>query len=373
MSFATRLLTCAVLAWAMALVGARDSHAVDIYSVSGIEVDVSAESAVDAQVEAVALARREGLQTLMRRLTTREYFSRLPSIAEVDAAVAAKSHEVEREQVAATRYVASILVSYDGEAVQRLMRPSGAPIVLAASEPLLVLPAIELEDGRLDIWGDDNPWRRAWALEAERNTLLDIRLPLGDLSDVATFSVALSPGERGTALGALAERYQVGAALLVIARAPSAAGEGATELELRQDVTLGWSWNFAGGRVSRTNASDALSLWQAGARRVMSEIELAWKADHLVRFGETASLAFTVPLVDLRNWVQIRHSLQGIPEVQSLTIDAFSQSEASVRLAFVGGRAQLERALEARGLALEEGTNGWLLRRAAGIRGDLQR
>ena len=348
------------------LLEAAPAKAVDIFSVSGIEVDVSAESAVEAQAKAIEQARSIGLERLMQKLTTPAHFDRLPAVAGLDMKTYARSHEVESEQVAATRYVASILVAYDGEAVQRLMRPASVPIVLAPSEPLLVVPAID-RGGRLDVWSDNHPWREAWWAEAERNTLLDLRLPLGDLADVATLSASLHDDEIPAALAALAERYQVASAILLVARPTGGAlgDEEATEVEVAEATRVGWGYGLQRFRTGGS-ARDGGTVWRLAARRTMDALEAAWKPDHLVRFGTAASLSVHIPLVDLASWVHINQILDAVPEVQSVAIDAFSQQETSLTLAYVGGLAQLDRALGARGLELVEETNRWLLRRAEG-------
>ncbi|MCB1969732.1 MAG: DUF2066 domain-containing protein [Geminicoccaceae bacterium] len=350
------------------------AHAVNIYTVSGIDVDVSAQSAVDAQAMAITEAQRIGLTRLMQRLTTPQYFDRLPDLAGIDAGTYARSHEVEHEELSATRYMASILVTYDGEKVRQLMKPAGIPMVLAASDPLLVVPAIE-RNGQLEFWTDDNPWREAWSIEAERGTLIDIRLPLGDLNDVATLSTTLRPDEIPQALADLASRYNADAAIVVVASPVGLTDENlqaANDLELSQGTTIVWPYRITPMRVASAPGSTG-SVWQQGARRILGSLEEAWKPDHLVQVGRAESLSVTVPLADLAGWTQIKKVLEDVPEIQSVAVDAFSQREASLRLAYVGGLSQLDRALGARGLRLQEGTNQWLLQRAEGpVGGQLQ-
>ena len=360
-----------ILFAALALLSLRGGPAMaaDIFSVSGIEVDVSAESAVDAQGQAIAEAQRIGLGRLLQKLTIPAYHDQLPDTSGIDASSYARSHMVEHEQVAATRYVATMLVSYDGERVRKLVEASGVPMIIAPSDPLLVLPAIE-RDGTLDFWSEDNPWREAWSIEAERGTLLDIRLPLGDLSDVATLSTALRRPEIPEAVAALATRYNATSAIVVVARPTTADVDvaSASDLELYQETALAWPYHLEGMRVA-TPPGNSGTVWRQAARRVMSALEGQWKPDHLVRVGRPDTLSVSVPLADLQGWAHIRSILNGVPEIQSVAVNAFSQSEASLRLAYIGGQSQLDRALESRGLRLQEETNRWLLLPAEGRSG----
>ncbi|MCB2055149.1 MAG: DUF2066 domain-containing protein [Geminicoccaceae bacterium] len=349
-----RLLPVAVLL--LALVPGR-AHAVDIFSVGGVEVDVVAESAVRAREEAIREGQRLALRRVLERLTTPANYDRLPSIEDADMTSLVRSFEIEREQMAATRYVASMFVAFDGDAVRRLLRPSGVPIVLEPSEPLLVVPAVE-RAGRLDIWDATGPWRDAWSQEAERNTLLDLRLPLGDLPDMAALPQDLPTGQVGEALAALAARYGAAGAVLVVARPasatpPDAAGAGeVSSLDVEILARHDWPDAMPGRRRVAAGDAESVSIWRHGVRAVMQALEDDWKRDRLVTFGEVADLFVRVPLGELADWVSISRTLHEVPEVQTVSIETISQSEATVDLGYVGGRTRLDRALGDRGLEL---------------------
>jgi len=358
----TPVMAALILALLLAL-SPSGARAVDVYAVSGIEVDVSAESAVEAREEAIASGQREGLRRLMRRLTVEEHFDRLPSVDGVDLDRVVRSFEVEEERVATTRYVASLRVAFVGEAVQNLLRGSGVPIVLGAAEPLLVLP-VQRGDRGITIWRDDDPWRRAWEAEAERNTLLDIRLPLGDLWDVTTMRADALEGDPSEALARMAERYDAEAAIVVEAQPRQAADSGEVRL-IETAVIHAWRWPDAGGftEVEAGPNETAETLWRRAVREQMARLEAAWKRDNLVRFDDVATIPVRVSLTGIEGWAAIRRGLDSLPEITEVAIDRFSQEEAALTITFVGGRSQLARGLDRQGLMLSEEAGGWRLRR----------
>ncbi len=342
--------------------------AVEIYTVSGIRVDATAESAVVAQQQALETAEREGLRRLFARLVLEEDLPLLPEVETLPLDRLVRSYTVEEEKRSATRYLASVTVRYEPEAVRAVFAQAGVAAVIAPSAPVLVVPVLEAQE-RVDLWGEDNPWRRAWLADADRNTFLTIRLPLGDLADIVALG---DPGAEpaGERLAGLAQRY--GTDTVVVARARlEAAAEGTTgEPGLALSLRSGGGW-FAGPLEERAvlpperAAEDGeTALWELGVARVKAALERAWKRDNAVRLGVRDTLRVTVPLADLRGWVQIRQKLEAMPEIRSVRIERMSRRRADIAIAFIGDRAQLRQALAGRGLDLVLEDGSWQLRPA---------
>ena len=83
--------------------------------------------------------------------------------------------------------------------------------------PVVVLPLYETGQGAR-LWPDDNPWWQAWAEHMDPEQLLRLVLPLGDLEDMATVSVAQAQAGDPVALANLAARYGAEDTLVVTAR-----------------------------------------------------------------------------------------------------------------------------------------------------------
>lgn len=330
-----------------------------MYTVSGVPVDVTADTAIAARTQAVEQGQREGLRVLLRRLTAPEDEFLLPDVSTVELASVVRSFGVENEQLSADRYIGEVETSFDPEGVQDLLRGRNVPIVLEGGPPLVVVPAQRV-GGALRLFERSDPWTIAWGEGFARNTLLNVILPLGDLMDQSQLRAGGDRFDLEAGLEAMAVRYNAEAAVLLVA-------EGDPEVDPRIGVTqdAAWNWPEGFGSVSITPTDEPDDDWALAVERSLARLEEPWKAENLVFFDQVEELEVTAPLVDLESWAHIRRVLAGAPEVTAVQVDAFSQTETQLRLRFVGGLAQLQRSLESRGLSLAEGTGAWQLLPAA--------
>jgi hypothetical protein len=357
MAVAKRALVLVIVALA-SLTGAALA---DSFTVRGIAVDVEADNAVLAREMAIEQAQRDGLRQLLERLTLPQYFGQLPVADQQSLTRLVTAFEVEEESTSATRYVGRLSVSYDEAAVQGLLQGTGVPIVVEPPPSLLVVPALD-EAAGLAVFTGPEGWREAWSVEASRNTLLDIRLPVGDLIDLRTLSSEALASEPETALALAAERYDAEAAILLIARADDPLSP--TRVTVTPGGSHAWPTDFAGDSLAMDG--DAATVWQAAVRRTKNALETEWKAANLIAMDQLTPLTVAVTLGSLEVWADIRQRLDQVGAIRAIEIEAFSQREAELVVNHIGNVSQLQRALEARGLRLSEGAGTWQLQRMAG-------
>jgi hypothetical protein len=331
--------------------------AADPYRVEMVPVDAQAEDAVAARELAIAQGQREGLVTVMRRLTTT---TALPDVSRVDLDRIVVSHEIADEQLGATRYVGHINVTYDRGEVERLLREAGLPFVVVPPGPILVVPALDTARG-YDLWSDDNPWRAAWLSTSPPPGLLELIVPLGDIADLTMFTGDDLARGNAAALGRLAQRYDASAAYVVTATlGGDAPGTGPVRLQV-----LGPELNSVA--IDEATAEAAGDVMEAAVARAAAAIEAAWKRENVVRADRVAVLEVEVPLVDLRGWVQIRDGLEGLPWVRRLRIDELGRRRAALTIEYIGDFPRLEDALADLGLGLTRENGGWRLLPAGGV------
>ena len=162
--------------------GAQSS---DSFSVSDVGVDAVAETATEAREIALASGQREALDRLIRRLTLRENRLQIPELADAAIAPLVRGIEIEEEKTSSKRYLASLTVSFKKNEVRTLLRGNGIPFSETPSKPLLVLPVYEAAGAR-NLWDNSNPWWVAWQARSERDSLVPLVIPVGDLTDIAT-------------------------------------------------------------------------------------------------------------------------------------------------------------------------------------------
>jgi Uncharacterized protein conserved in bacteria (DUF2066) len=341
--------------------GARPSDA-DVFTVSGIPVDATSSDAVSARAQAVREGQQAGLDRLLRRLVPVQEHGRLPRAASLPIDSYVQSFEIADEELSSTRYIAQLRVAYDPEAVRTLLSEGGFPFAQAVSMPVVVLPLYETAAGAR-LWPDDNPWWQAWADHMDPEQLLRLVLPLGDLEDMGTVSVAQAQAGDPVALANLAARYG-GQDTLVVSARP----EGGPAPEQVRSV------RFDARRIGRDQqqAGQPLSLAAEPDRPLDATLALAvgelqaslderWKSANLLRFDQGGVMLMTVPITRLGDWVAIKQSLDRLPEVSEIVMTSFARDQVGLEVGYIGDEFQLEQALARQGLALTREGESWLL------------
>lgn len=346
------------------LAEARSAGAtLDLWSEAGIEVDVTAGSAVEARTLAIEQAQRSGLVRLLRRLADADDVAKIPDVSTLPIDSFVRGYAVEDEKRSATRYIGRLTVHFREDSIRDLLERYGIAAVLEPSRPLLLLPVVA-EAGEQRLAGELDPWRAAWLAELERNTLVQLVLPLGDLGDIAQLQVYLAGGDPQALLG-LAARYGLAAAALVRAEVLTADDEGApVRLSLALTTAGDWPDVREAGVLDRQAQEDATAFWRRAAVVAKAWLDTAWKRDNRVRVDLRERLGLVVPLADLAGWIQIRRGLESVPEIRSLELTRLTRAQAELAVEFVGGRARLERRLIERGLQPEAENGTWRLRPA---------
>jgi hypothetical protein len=353
---------------AAALLGpAPTADAADIYRILGVPVDATAESAVAARERAIDAGQREGLVRLMRRLTSPTAHDRLPDVGALPVERYVNSFEIAEEKVGPTRYLATLNISYVAAEVQALLANAGIPHAARRSEPILVVP-VELTDGEPSAWLETSPWRAAWYEGLEQATVTVLALPLGDLADIAAAPPSAIVAGDKAALDALAARYGTSMVVVTPARIERAPDTGEI-LSVAVSARRADAWNpplLDTVVQAAPEEEDAQTLARA-VGQVVAAIEDAWKRDTLSDIGPASALPVAVSLADLRSWVQIRRDLTSLPEIRSVGIESFAQTEARVMIGYRGGLDELMAAVERIGLSLALESDGWRLRPAGGL------
>jgi hypothetical protein len=353
------LLSCLLVALAASPAPAQDPP--EVFTVSGIEVDVTAADAVAARREALEAGQRTGLERLLRRLTPTETYDRLPSVRDLPIERYVQNFAIRNEEVSGTQYIAELTVAYDPEPVRSLLRERGVPLAQTVSAPLVVLPLYEGPQGAT-LWPDDNPWWQAWGENLDPERLLRLVLPLGDLEDMTKVDVAQARAGDADALRSLASRYGSDDILVMIASVQqegSAAEVPIVRLEARrmggvERMNEPWTVRGEPGESLQDVLDDAV-------RRIQDSLDAQWKSEHFLRFDQARHMVVDIPIGGLSDWVGINRDLKSLPEVSDVDIAAFSQRNVRAEIRYIGDELRLEEAVLRVGLTLSREGEAWLL------------
>ncbi len=338
----------------------HSSRPVDPFSVSGIAVDASADSAASARPLALADGQRRAFTTLLRRLTLPDDAGRLPRPSEAVLNEVVAGFGIDEERTSPTRYIGKISVTFRADAVRRLLQDNKLPYSETASRPVLLVPVWQTSEGA-KIWEADNPWRDAWLKRPEPDSGL---VPLG-IAPAMTGGPSLerlygNPDE----LRALMRRGGYDDALLVAATL-SQAEPGPGNAPVRVDLQiqhqgdaafLGSTESFAatGGTVEETLLSAAIEI----SRR----IETRWKYATVIDLEKQGQLSVAAGFDSLADWNKLRTALAAVPIVRKVEVLQLSHRDAQLLLDFYGETAQLGTALAQRNILLQERDGFWAMR-----------
>ena len=327
------------------------------YTVTDIPVDASAADAVSARNQALAEGQREGLARLLRRLTPANEHNRLPSLVGVPVDSYVQNFSIQDEELSATRYIASLNVTYDPAAVKDLLRAERLSFTESSSSPVVVLPLYVAADGSPRLWPEDNPWWEAWAETLDPNSLLRLTLPLGDLEDITRLTPEQVAARDRDAMLALAGRY--GADDVLVARATPVADGEALRLEAERLGQLDRAGSPS--TIEARPGQDDQALLEMAARRLQQSLAEQWKEGNLLSFDRSGRMLVDMPIRALADWIQMRRTLEAMPEVDQVDVVEFSRDMVRTQIAYMGDEFRLEEALYRQGLMLSREGETWQL------------
>ncbi|MFC3580730.1 heavy-metal-associated domain-containing protein [Sphingomonas hylomeconis] len=357
------------------------------YEVSGVEVDVTGKTAIQAREAGWRLAQRKGWVMLSQRLGGGGGGL---SDGTLDAMVS--GIVVENEQIGPNRYVARLGVLFNRGRAGSLLGVAGQSL---RSSPMLVLP-LQYSGGTGQIFEKRTDWAEAWTRYRTGNSVVDYVRPAGSGPD----SLLLNLGQIGrpgrTWWRTILDQYGALDVLVPVVRLyrqwPGGPVIGAFEARHGPDNRLVSKFTL------RVNTGDGLpALLDAGVKRIDESYQAALRGGLL---NTDPGLSYVpppppgtvveAPVADLpvdpataaptaaTIAVNIQYdtpgvgavssgeaALRGIPGVRSAMTSSLALGGVSVmRVSFDGDPATLQAALEARGWTVQGAGNTLRIRRA---------
>ncbi|GAA6157268.1 hypothetical protein NBRC116588_27410 [Pyruvatibacter sp. HU-CL02332] len=324
----------------------------DIYTVTGVSVDATGADAGQAREKALTQGRIKAADEVLRRFTLYSDWPRLPELTAADGELLVTGIGIANERASGTRYLGDVTARLNPQQVRRFLRQSGVRFTENQAAPSLLLPVLDTPGVRV-LFDEPNPWRAAWESIGLSNSLVPIRLALGDLQDFSAIDAGGAIGADWAALEQIAGRYGVEQVLVAHARG----GDGnQLEVTLYRVTPRGVDEtrrNFQGDTI------EAASL--AGAEGIRNSLIASWKTQNAVAFGLEQTVAVSVEFASLAEWAAIRQRLNSASIVQSVNVVAISPRGAQVNLRVSGPMPALGSNLAQRQLRLLDEGGVWTL------------
>lgn len=328
------------------------SPQIDIFTVSGIQVDATAKTAAEARQVAIAQGRAEAWRRMLEKLTLQQDHDRLPAYDPARAARVIEGFRVDSEKTSDVRYIGRLSYVFRPERVRQVLREAGIPFAETASKPVVVLP-VWRANGTDVLWDDPNPWRAAWNAQPANRGLVPLLVPLGDLTDMSDIDAQAAIQGDVKNLARLTQRYDAKEALVAIAENSN----GTLKVTARSygvaengSVVATWSG-------SSENGVDQAMATAIGA--VDDQINEQWKQRNLLGFGSGGTLVADVPFTNLAEWRQIAERLQQVAPIRTTQTLTLVRGRRRIEINYMGSLDQLRLAMQQSDLVLEPAAPGF--------------
>ena len=332
----------------------------DVFTVSDVRVDVTADNAVAAREKAFAEAQIMAFDALAEKLSgsSENNTPNVPDPSVISTMI--KDFEVTGEQLSAVQYIGTYTFRFDGNAVRNHFNTRGVSYSDVESRPVLVLPFFE-SGTRMILWSDPNPWRDAWSRSGNvrGNGLVPIAVPLGDIQDISGIGDGQALNYDPIALRPLLDRYNAAEAVIIIARPTSQDGE---DNPLSLDVMIyrtdrGSPEYVTTLKVTADEAGNPDSLYNRAVVESRSAIQSDWKAETAVNLGTDSvqTILLRAEFDTMQQWVETRQALKRVQGISEMKIKSVTPREAQVEITYIGYENRLRLALEQAELSLGTG------------------
>jgi|SRR5271166_799866 len=371
------LLLLAALAIRSGHAAAQDSD--ESYSAT-VKIDATADSAAAAREMARVDGQRRALAAVIERLSGSSETVKPPKLDDKAITDMVASFEVANEHMSAVRYVADYTFHFRPSKVRRLVRvaesaPSenaakggqeggskgvaevgSKPSAESGNRAVVVLPVYR-DGSTLVLWDDPNAWRAAWSQRPTGSGPGRLLLPLGDAGDLAAIDAERAGSGKSEALIAIAQRNRGSETVVALA---TTRRQGATLAGLDVSVKRYRSGHLVDAQESSFEAGlgeNEADFLRRAADSVAAQIESGARRN--AGADQPASLAVTVPINSLGEWVQVRDRLASVSAIRKIDLLSLSRQEAKIEVKYVGGQDQLKSSLAEVSLDLGGGDPVW--------------
>ncbi|MFO1157417.1 MAG: DUF2066 domain-containing protein [Reyranellaceae bacterium] len=336
----------------VAIAACVGAHAQD-FTVTDVNVDVTAPDAIQARDQGIREARRKAATLLVERMVPTEDRAKVPAANDAQLESMVRGIEFVRERTAPGRYIATLNVVFSPGPVKAWLGESGVKTTETVSRPALVIPLWKGPSG-VEPLDDRNAWREAWRTLDTASSAVPVTLLRGDQLDQNAVTAEQAYVGDVSALARLTDRYRAPVIVVAIVEGDKDTGP-LTVGGLRYDAQTG-----ARSEIAKETVPGAAQLGDA-AKKMHAKLDEQWRGMATIRRDSQDVLEVYVPIRALGDWVQIRQRLGAVPAVKNVQVRTLEADRADLRLEYFGTPEELQRILAQAGLTLDRDADKWRL------------
>lgn len=326
------------------------------FTVTGVKVDVTADSAAAAREQAFAQAQQQAFRELADRLLPENEAAsfKIPDDATISTLI--NDFEITEERLSAVQYVGTYTFRFNEKAVQNFFGVSGVSYADVSSQPVLILPYYQW-GSRTVLWGPENPWLAAWARAEERPGLLPVVVPIGDVQDVADMGDSNALTYDPASLARITDRYGASETLVLIATPAWGADQPETQVPAEMRLML---YRTANGTpemvqdftVASQPADQPEALFDRAVEESQKMLQQDWKNKTLISNNPDSTIRARVRFTSMREWVETQQKLRRISGITDIKLLSLKPDQADIELLYRGNEERLQLALQQHSITL---------------------
>jgi hypothetical protein len=328
-------------------IGARAAE--DPFTVTGITVDASASSAVEAQTIAINSGRARAWTALWHRLTKAQDWAKQPPLDDVTIQRLIRSYLPVNERRSTTRYVASMTYVFNPDAVRRIFRQYNIAYADAQARPILIVPMAPT-------YQPHAAWTAVWANPHYASGAVPVVLPVGDAIDTAALGAVKFATSTWQDVEPAASRVHADEVWLLWLQPAS----GQLVIKLKR-LAAGNSPPVPDVVVPVPPKTPPAKALASAADAVDNALIDAWKARAAIDFGKRSKLVAEVHIESLAAWSALLQKLGAVSTVSDVGVVAMNTGEARIVISYVGTADQLSGLVHQAGLDLTDDDGTWWL------------
>ena len=330
-----------------------------VFSVQGVEVDVTDANAAAAKDKALVEVQLKAFATLAENLGSPDFAAEMAKLEAKDVVPMLKSLSIEEEKISPGHYEGKFTVRFLPEKVKPLFQRYGIDLPKAQGPAMLVIPVWSDGKSNTVLW-EDNPWRKAWTELNAQQAQIPIIVPLGDQDDTTTLSPQEALNNDPVKLEAMRRRYDV--KTLLVAFAEPAEGGGVHARMVGQSPLGKITFDKIYIADTGTEQDSALLAVQRFHKVMVDKYQSdIAKANVQQANAGPQSVPVAIPFEGPSQWNGLRARILATPGVVGVDITSLDGQGAAARLMYTGGIEDMKSSFQSSGLQLSRSGGTWVI------------
>ena len=349
-------LVCVVLC--IALVAPKQALA-DLYTVEGVEVDVTAKNALEAREKAFNEAQVKAYKMLSERLVNSGEQDAVKELDTESISYMVQDFEVTKEQLSAKRYKGTYTIRFRPDSFRQQVIQQGQSYSDIPRGAVLVLPFYQTGSNTI-LWDNTNPFLSAWSRSREINgQIASTVVPIGDIEDVSQINEFSPLNYDPVKLERMRDRYGANEVSIILA-SPEVSITGISNVRLSLYHAKIRGPEFSGQMIVQGQAGEtSAQLYDRVVSKIKQRYKSDWKQETSVASMDTQSFQAVMNFTSVREWIDAKQKLERVPGMASVIVNRLTPREASMSLNYHGDAQRLNTALGRSGLMLGQAGNGY--------------